>query len=222
MEGVGVRGANALDDEVFAESTGDVGGAAVVGDVRGGGADIEQANTNSTDIEIATTYDGKNGVVVENEDVQDVSQVGADRGAMGGMEVPGRSVSADNNGGGAVGGVEVPGKNVSADNIDGDAVGGLEVPIGETTKGGGEVSSNNVLEEGEIGGTVTIDNDGGEDIYGMGGFEECSGRGADDSVGGVGVGAGVSSVVEPVHHIPRWKLYEILAHAEGECIMSVL
>ena len=70
VEGVGVRGANALDDEVFAESTGDVGGAAVVGDVRGGGADIEQANTNSTDIEIATTYDGKNGVVVENEDVQ--------------------------------------------------------------------------------------------------------------------------------------------------------
>ena len=37
--------------------------------------------------------------------------------------------------------------------------------------------------------------------------------------GGAVEGGNVESVVEPVHHIPRRRLYEILAHAEGECIV---
>ena len=40
--------------------------------------------------------------------------------------------------------------------------------------------------------------------------------------GGAGSGGNVGDGgVEPIHHIPRWRLREILAHAEGECVLLV-
>ena len=51
-----------------------------------------------------------------------------------------------------------------------------------------------------------------------------SGSGVGGVSGSRGAEGGYSneSVIEPVHPIPRWKLREILAHAEGKCIMSVI
>ena len=47
------------------------------------------------------------------------------------------------------------------------------------------------------------------------------GRGL-ETLGGANVGESVENVsVEPVHHMPVWRLREILAHAEGKCIMLV-
>ena len=120
---------------------------------------------------------------------------------------------------GAVGGVEVS-DDIDVEKVDKSAVGGLEVPVVEEARGGAKEPMENVLEEGEIGRGVGNEREGGEDIYGMGGFEEFGSGGA-EGVSGANVSGGAESVVEPVHHIPRWKLYEILAHAEGECIMSV-
>ena len=140
--------------------------------------------------------------------------------------------------GGAVGGVEVPNVEVNAvDGVGGSVgeVGGAEVPLlGEKEKGekekGGENSRREVPCKGnggeettevpDNGGRETIDsnNIGVGDIYGMG---DCTGVGG--GVGGCGgSSAGYEGIVEPVHHVPRWKLREILAHAEGECILSVL
>ena len=156
-----------------------------------------------TNIEVAPKDDGIEGAAVEIEGVKD-----GDREDLIG---------------GAVGGVEVPDDiNVDVEKVDGGAVGGLEVPVVEDVKGGAKESISNVLEEGEIGRSVGSEREGGEDVYGMGGFEEFGSRGAEGGVSGADVGGGAECVVEPVHHIPRWKLYEILAHAEGECIVSVV
>ena len=148
-------------------------------------------------------------------------------GGDGGVEIQldesvGASMEVANLTEGMEGG-EVPGVCVDdIDKVDGDggAVGGVEVPvIGEKEKGG-EEPSREVPTEGEIGGNVANDGNGVEDVYGMGGFEGHGGGGAEGGCGASGVSG--DSVVEPVHHIPRWKLREILAHAEGECILSVM
>ena len=202
-EGAGVRGADGLVDEVFNEPTPGSGGAIGVENSRSGGGEIEPIANISANIEIATLNDGMKGAVVQSEGVKDEDRVDLDKGAVGGVEVPDEGIT-------------------NVDSVDGGAVGGVEVPIAENIEGGGEETINDVLEEGEIGRSVAIDRDGGEDIYGMGGFDERGGGGAEGGVGGAGVGGDVDSVVEPVHHIPRWKLYEILAHAEGECIVIVV
>ena len=100
----------------------------------------------------------------------------------------------------------------------GGAVGGVEVPVvGEKEKGGEEPSREVPAEDGARE-NVANENVGVEDVYGMGEFE--GNGGAEGGCGASGVSG--DSVVEPVHHIPRWKLREILAHAEGECILSVV
>ena len=58
----------------------------------------------------------------------------------------------------------------------------------------------------------------------LGNPEADSGSGVGGVSGSRGAEGGYSSesVIEPVHPIPRWKLREILAHAEGKCILSVM
>ena len=67
---------------------------------------------------------------------------------------------------------------------------------------------------------------GGNDGNNMGGVHGMDGFGTEGGVegaeGGANVSGGVESIsVEPVHHMPVWRLREILAHAEGKCIMLV-
>ena len=111
---------------------------------------------------------------------------------------------------------EVPGNGVgNPDKPEGGAVGGEEVPVIGGNKRGVEQSSRQVQTEGEIVGNTIL---GANNMYGMGGAEGHGSGGAEGGDSGVTGG----SVIEPVHHMPRWKLREILAHAEGECIISVL
>ena len=197
---VGGGGSN-LVDEVF-EPIPNSGGVTDVMDVPNRGAVpkmIEEVQTNN---EIAPKNAGVEGEVEEIVGVKDGGREDLVEGAVGGVEVPDDI-------------------NVDVEKVDGGAVGGLEVPVVEDVKGGAKESISNVLEEGEIGMSVESERGGGEDVYGMGEFEVFSNRGAEGGVGGADVG-GAECVVEPVHHIPRWKLYEILAHAEGECIVSVV
>ena len=115
---------------------------------------------------------------------------------------------------GAVGGVEVADENNTKVGMGGGVAGGIEVPVG-----GVEERSNDMQEEGEIDRSGEVNRDSGEDNSGMGGPEAHSGGGAVGGGGGAVEGGNVESVVEPAHHIPRRRLYEILAHAEGECIV---
>ena len=111
---------------------------------------------------------------------------------------------------------EVPGDSVgNLDKLDGGAVGGEEVPVIGGNKRGVEQSSRQVQTEGEIVGNTIH---GAENIYGMGDAEGHGSGGAEGGDSGVAGG----SIIEPVHHMPRLKLREILAHAEGECILSVM
>ena len=152
-------------------------------------------------------------------------------GGDGGVEVQlDESVGADIESANVTGGMEdavVPGEGVGdVDRVDGDggAVGGVEVPVVRDMERGGEELSREVPKEGGIGGNVVEDSNSVEDVYGMGGFEGHSGvgGGAEGGSGDTGVSGDVDSVVEPIHHIPRWRLREILAHAEGECILCVV
>ena len=104
------------------------------------------------------------------------------------------------------------------------AVENMVVPGGEDISGGveevaGERPKESVNPEGIL--------DGGDantvgGVYGMDGMETEGGVGGGGAEGGAGGGGnGDSSGVEPIHHIPRWRLREILAHAEGECILLV-
>ena len=224
VEGGSVGGANILDNEVFEEPAvvsggasvvessvgGGVeepavvrGGASVVENSVGGGVEVEPINNVSATFNVASPNGGMKGVVDSTGGVKDEDKVDIDHGAVGGVEVPNKDAN-------------------NAGSVDGGAVGGVEGPILEDMERGGEVQNPNVLEEGELDGSVGVDGAGGGGIYGMGGFDEQSVGGAEGSVGGVDIGGDVNNTVEPVHHIPRWKLYEILAHAEGECIMSVV
>ena len=81
--------------------------------------------------------------------------------------------------------------------------------------GGVSVGGGNRLGGGD-GATGGID----IDVEGVGGVSVGGGDGfgGDDGIGGGGVGDN-GSTVEPIPLIPRWRLREILAHAEGECIL---
>ena len=103
---------------------------------------------------------------------------------------------------GSVDNMEVPGgEDVSV---------GVEEVVGERPKE--SVDQGGVLSGGDastIGGVYGMEEmEGGVDVGGAEG-----GAGSGDNGGGSGV--------EPIHHIPRWRLREILAHAEGECILLV-
>ena len=195
-------GESNLVDEVF-EPIQSSGGVTDVIDVPIGGAVPKVVEEVVSDNDIGPKVGGVEGKVEEIVGVKDGDREDVVEGAVGGVEVPDDI-------------------NVDVEKVDVGAAGGLEVPVVEDANGGAKESISNVLEEGEIGMSVESERGGGEDVYGMGGFEEFGSRGAEGGVGGADVGGGAESVVEPVHHIPRWKLYEILAHAEGECIMSVV
>ena len=196
MEGDGAigGGGNNLVDDVFEpiESGRGVTGVTVGGAV----PKVDEEATNNDNV----PKDGVEGEVEESVGVKEGDREDAIDGAVGGVEVS---------------------DDIDGEKVDKCAVGGLEVPVAEEAIGGAKESMENVLEEGEIGGGVGNEREGGEDVYGMGGFEEFGSGGA-EGVSGANVSGGAESVVEPVHHIPRWKLYEILAYAEGECIMSVV
>ena len=107
--------------------------------------------------------------------------------------------------GSEVQGVEVPdmsGNNKDVVDDDGGAMGG----IGEKEKSRDEPIGE-VRADGQIGNNEA---DNGSGVGGVSGS-----RGAEG-------GYSSESVIEPVHPIPRWKLREILAHAEGKCILSVI
>ena len=102
-------------------------------------------------------------------------------------------------------GVEVPDMSGNDKNVvddDGGAVGG----IGEKEK-----NRDDTIEEVRADGQ--LENPVADSGSGVGGVSDS--RGAEG-------GHSNESVIEPVHHIPRWKLREILAHAEGKCILSVI
>ena len=110
---------------------------------------------------------------------------------------------------------EVQGNSVgNPEKLEGGAVGGAEVPVIGGNKRGVEHASRQVQTEGEVVGNVIH---GAASVYGMGGVEGQGNGGAEGGDGGVTGGN-----IEPVHRMPRWRLREILAHAEGECILSVL
>ena len=109
---------------------------------------------------------------------------------------------------------EVPGSGVGNPEPEGGAVGGEEVPVIAGNKRGVGHASRQVQTEGEVLGNVM---DGATNVYGMGGVE---GQGIGGAEGGSDGMTGGN--IEPVHRMPRWRLREILAHAEGECIISVL
>ena len=124
----------------------------------------------------------------------------------------------------------------TSDVISGGGEMGKDEPVGEKEKGGspsGEVGANNV---GVIGGVEDIprgaaEGNSGEE-YNVGGGDSAGGDGeynggGDSSVGG-GFGGGEDdngapniTNFRPVPLITRRRLREILAHAEGECIMLV-
>ena len=121
--------------------------------------------------------------------------------------------------------------------------GGGESQIGEGAEvvmnvsgGGGETGAEEAIGEREKGGSIGegdngVNNGGGADEA-IGGAEEGDGvsvgGGEDGAVGGDG-GSGGNGMdvggdrsgnnVHPIPLIPRWRLREILAHAEGECIV---
>ena len=107
---------------------------------------------------------------------------------------------------------EVPGSGVGNPELGGGAVGGEEVAVITGNKRGVGHASRQVQ-------TEVLENaiEGATNVYGMGGVE---GQGIGGAEGGSGGMTGGN--IEPVHRMPRWRLREILAHAEGECIISVL
>ena len=107
---------------------------------------------------------------------------------------------------------EVPGSGVGNPELGGGAVGGEEVAVITGNKRGVGHASRQVQ-------TEVLENaiEGATNVYGMGGVE---GQGIGGAEGGSDGMTGGN--IEPVHRMPRWRLREILAHAEGECIISVL
>ena len=174
------------------------------------------------------------------EDAQEGSGVGENVGGEGAtaiLEVP----STNGVNGGAEGGegmAEVQdivdaGGEVCAMNVMEEVETTIGDNVGEKSKegGGGVVVEDVDVLGGEIGANVEVEGDG--DV--MGGEIGASGEaGGDVDVSasrGSGVGGGVpsgdssrdsGSTVDPIPLIPRWRLRDILAHAEGECIYSVI
>ena len=104
------------------------------------------------------------------------------------------------------------------------AMGSVEVPIIGEIGGGAEALIEEVVKVDGNGEDVLDDSNTVGDVYGMGGLEanDGVGGGAESGAGGAGGSGDMDgSGVEPIHHVPRWRLREILAHAEGECILLV-
>ena len=186
---------------------------------------------------------GGNDAAILDEVFEDAVEVsgGGDGGGgeeiVGGLEVS----SAEGAVGGVSGGVENGGDEVEV--MDTGDVGGevgantttveeVMIPIGdidvvEATNNDNEVF-NSTMEDG--GGAKGGEGDGlGGDIGACGGMEGNmnnsvgggDGFGGDRNEGGGNIGDN-GSPVEPIPLIPRWRLREILAHAEGECICNMV
>ena len=160
--------------------------------------------------------------------VEEVAKVVGDVSAEGGVEDDVfESVEVVDIGGGGEGGIG------GGDNVPNVIGGGGEIcteePIGEKEKGAspkGEVSAN--IECGGVDGATRGAVEGTE------GHSEGGGAGGDGEFGDGGVGVGIDlgggeggsespniSNYRCVPLITRRRLWEILAHAEGECIMLV-
>ena len=125
---------------------------------------------------------------------------------------------------------------VSGEGGEGNMSGGAEA-LDNVSGGGGAMGAEEPKGEKEKGASLTGDegvnavNIGGDVEGSPGGAEEgdsASVGGGEDDVGGDSAGGGIevdggedtSGIsVNPIPLIPRWRLREILAHAEGECIM---
>ena len=172
----------------------------------GGGDDIVDEVFES--VEMVISGEGGEG------DAGEGAEVPVNVGGGEGAEVP------DNVGGGEGGEM--------MENIGGD--GGAiitEEQIGEKEKetdaigrgsndGGNNVGESN-LGGAEIGYGGAEDMDGAGVVGGEGDVEGGDGGGDGNMVDGNEDNSGIN--VEPIPLIPRWRLREILAHAEGECMM---
>ena len=199
-----------------------VGGRSICGAIKeevGGGA-------------AANCAEGGDGVGLIDEVFEDALEVSAVGNDVGGEEVSGV--------------LEVPG----AEGVIGGEVNSAEGDGGVVevmdTDAGGEVDANNITIEEVVvnigdnrgednsdikeGGGVVVDEVSGMggDIGASGGVEGNTGAsvGGGSEFGGDGLGGDNirdnGSPVEPIPLIPRWRLREILAHAEGKCIYTVM
>ena len=199
----------------------------------GGGARSKSADVgvggggNSTVVEEVGAEEGAGGdggiSVVDDVFEEPITLNNEDN--MGNISVGGANVEVQIDVGGAGGDETV---NVSAEAK-------VEGPGDNSVIGGGrgvawEVVDSVEVEGGEIGdggveGLVGEKPKGGDDdgsIGGIYGMEEVGGVGEEGGEGGATASGSVEgSVVEPVHHIPVWRLREILAHAEGKCMLLV-
>ena len=154
----------------------------------------------------------EDAITINEEDTRDIGVGGAtsvevqlDVGGAGAVETDAKVEGlSDNNIVGGAGGVTEEFSAVNNVDVEGGVIvdGGAEEMVGEKAKGGDE------------------DNDMGG-IYGMeevriGGVSGEGGEGDATASGSV-----EGSVIEPIHHIPVWRLREILAHAEGDYMLLV-
>ena len=175
--------------------------------------------------------EGQDEVFVDAEEGSGVENVGGE-GVNAILEVP----STNGVNGGAEGGegmAEVPdivgaGGEICAMDVMEEVETTSRDNVGEKSKEGGEVVLGEDVDVsgGGIGASVEVEGDmdvlGGE----IGGGGEEGGNVDVSGSGGGGVGGVPSgdssrdngSTVEPIPLIPRWRLRDILAHAEGECI----
>ena len=189
-------------------------GSAVVGEVGGGGASALGGDSGASGDLMDEVF--------ENMEMSVSGGVsgGAENIIVGAAEVP---IDVGGGGGGevidVVGGVgteEHIGEK-EKETIGGNGGDGGGVIVGEGNPGDVNTGGNSNLEGGE-------ETDGASAIGGVGGGDGVSGE---DGVGGEDGAGGDNEVydnedsggIDPIPLIPRWRLREILAHAEGECIM---
>ena len=170
---------------------------------------------------------------------EDALEVGGGGGGEENIATSGIGVLEVSDAEGAIGGGGNGGDGTDMEVMDFENVGG---EVGATTADGegAEINIGGNDSVGEIGTTADINPiiedgggvsvDGGDGLGGdngvTGGIEGVGGAsvgggdgfGGDESIGGEGIGDN-GSPVEPIPLIPRWRLREILAHAEGECIL---
>ena len=160
-------------------------------------------------------------------DAEDDSGVGGD-GEITGMDVP--IIGGGNGGESAESVVEVPGEIGASGGIcsmdvveekgekSKDSIGGMgreggdDIVESNTIVSGGDISAN-LEDEGEVdvlGGGVSGNNNGGNSV-------DASVR-EEGAVGGVPGANNSEDVVEPIPLMAGWRLRDILAHAEGECV----
>ena len=175
----------------------------VGGEESGGGDGVNVVDDVFEEPVTINTEDGLDNIVVDGAQLEVQPDVG---GAVGGESENNITVAKVEGPGnmGAIGGeVGLAGEVVDKVEVGGCGIEdrGAEEFVGERPKGGDG--------DGSLGG-----------IYGM---EEVGGVGDEGGEGGDTASGSVegSVVVEPVHHIPVWRLREILAHAEGKCMLLV-